>query len=220
MEEDTLALTSFGTSLSINTTLRNSIQSEISTLDAASLALSKAIASETSIQRSIRKDMERAKREMMEISREGGEVVENEVVHSNVARGWKEEVSGMRSILNEFVVSSEEENQGEQGMKLIPKMKMEIQTKKREHAALRRELEGYKSTVANLEDETSRIQAESGRLNAQNSKLQGEVEKKRMELEGEMRRNGRVKEAIGRSRGNSGGFARAIADKVSLIVPG
>ena len=26
----------------------------------------------------------------------------------------------------------------------------------------------------------------------------------------------RVKEAIGRSRGNSGGFARAIAEKVSL----
>jgi hypothetical protein len=163
--------------------------------------------------------MERAKREMMEISREGGEVVENEVVHSNVCRGWKEEVAGMQEILKEFSVVSEDEgedNNGQQGrgMKLIPKMKMMIQTKNREHVSLRRELEGYKSTVANLDDETSRIQVESGRLNAQNSKLQGEVEKKRMELEGEMRRNGRVKEAIGRSRGNSGGFARAIADKV------
>ncbi|KAL3764844.1 hypothetical protein ACHAWO_006028 [Cyclotella atomus] len=216
MEKDTLALTTFGTSLSLTTTLRNSIQSEISTLDAASLALSKAIASESSIQRSIRKEMERAKREMMEISREGGEVVENEVVHSNVCRGWKEEVAGMQEILREFSVVSDDEGDngdGQGGMKLIPKMKMMIQTKNREHVSLRRELEGYKSTVANLDDETSRIQVESGRLNAQNSKLQGEVEKKRMELEGETRRNGRVKEAIGRSRGKSGGFARAIADK-------
>jgi hypothetical protein len=39
---------------------------------------------------------------------------------------------------------------------------------------------------------------------------------KKAEYEGEVRRNGRVKEAIGRSRGMSGGFARGIADKVSF----
>jgi chromosome segregation ATPase len=215
MEEETLALTSFGTSLSLSTTLRHSIQSEITSLDASSAALLKNIQNETSIQRGIAKEMERAKREMTELKRGGGDVVENNVVASNVARGWREDLErGIRAALAEFTVVSDNDDDDESKERFMPRQKKILKEKQERISALERELSETNSTLASLEEETNRIQGELQRLNAQNSKMAGEVEKRRIECEGEMRRNVRVKEAIGRSRGNSGMFARGIADKV------
>ena len=158
--------------------------------------------------------MERAKREMTELKRGGGDVVESNVVSGGIARGWREDVEKeLKGALNIFTAVSDDE--GEE-VRFLPKQKQVLRAKQEKISCLERELSHEFSTVANFDEETKRIQGDLERLNAQKSKVTGEMEKKRMEYEGEVRRNGRVKEAIGRSRGNSGGFARGIADKVSV----
>eukprot|EP00956_Cyclotella_meneghiniana_P044145 scaffold303612_cov56-Cyclotella_meneghiniana.AAC.1 len=157
--------------------------------------------------------MERAKREMSELKRGGGDVVDSNVMMGDVARGWREDVeSGIRAVLSGFSVVSEDED-GEENVPFVRKQKQMLKSKQMNIAALEEELVNAKSALSNLDEETNRIQVDLERLNQQNSKVAGEMEKKKIEREGEVRRNGRVKEAIGRSRGNSGGFARAIAEK-------
>ena len=191
MEEEALALTSFGTSLSLSTTLRHTIQNEITALDSSSAALSKNIQNETSIQRGIAKEMERAKREMSELKRGGGDVVESNVMMGDVARGWREDVeSGIRAVLSGFSVVSEDED-GEENVPFLRKQKQMLKSKQMNIAALEEELVNAKSALSNLDEETNRIQVDLERLNQQNSKVAGEMEKKKIEREGEVRRNGR-----------------------------
>lgn len=192
MEEEALALTSFGTSLSLSTTLRHTIQNEITTLDSSSSALSKNIQNETSIQRGIAKEMERAKREMTELKRGGGDVVDSNVMMGEVAKGWREDVeSGIRAVLSGFSVVSSDEEDGEENVPFLRKQKQILKSKQMNIAALEEELVNTKSTLSNLDEETNRIQIDLERLNQQNSKVAGELEKKKIEREGEVRRNGR-----------------------------
>ena len=163
------------------------------------------------------KEMERAKREMTELKRGGGDVVECNAVEGNVNRGWKEgEMKEIASSLDGFGVVSDDE----ESLRYIPGKLKELRVKQQAIRGIGKELEAAKVTLKELNEETVRISGESERLNPKNGKVQGELEKRKIELEGEVRRNVRVKEAIGRSRQNSGAYARGIADKVrsSLVV--
>ncbi|KAL3784417.1 hypothetical protein HJC23_001301 [Cyclotella cryptica] len=217
MEEETVALTSFGAALSLSTTLRHSIQSEITQLDSSSATLSKTIQNEQSIQRGIQKEMERAKREMGELKRGGGDIVESCVVGGGMLSGWRDLLEGeMKSMLDgpkcTAAISDNEEGDG-QCVKFLPRQKSVLKSKKDAIASLGAELSGTLSAIAQLNEETNRIHSELNRLNQQNVKVVDEAEKKRVEYEAEARRNARVKDAIGRSRAMSGAFARGIAEK-------
>lgn len=135
--------------------------------------------------------MERAKREMSELKRGGGDVVESNVMMGDVARGWREDVeSGIRAVLSGFSVVSEDED-GEENVPFLRKQKQMLKSKQMNIAALEEELVNAKSALSNLDEETNRIQVDLERLNQQNSKVAGEMEKKKIEREGEVRRNGR-----------------------------
>lgn len=219
MEEETLALTSFGAALSLSTTLRHSIQSEITQLDSSVAALSKTIQNEQSIQRGIQKEMERAKREMGELKRGGGDIVEMCVVGGGVMSGWRDLLEGeLKSMLDgpkgTDAVVDDDDKDG-QSTKFLPRQKSILKSKKDAIASLGIELSGMLSTITQLDEETNRFHSDLNRLNQQNVEVAEEVEKRRVEYEVEVRRNTRVKEAIARSRAMSGSFARGIADKVS-----
>jgi hypothetical protein len=111
-------------------------------------------------------------------------------------------------------VGDVEEEDG-QSTKFLPRQKSILKSKKDAIASLGTELSGMLSAITQLDEETNRIHSDLNRLNHQNAKVGEEVEKRRVEYEAEVRRNARVKEAIGRSRAMSGAFARGIADKVS-----
>ncbi|KAL7489532.1 hypothetical protein ACHAW6_015159 [Cyclotella cf. meneghiniana] len=161
--------------------------------------------------------MERAKREMGELKRGGGDIVEMCVVGGGVMSGWRDLLEGeLKSMLDgpksTDAVVDDDDKDG-QSTKFLPRQKSILKSKKDAIASLGTELSGMLSTITQLDEETNRFHSDLNRLNQQNVEVAEEVEKRRVEYEVEVRRNTRVKEAIARSRAMSGSFARGIADQ-------
>ena len=138
-------------------------------------------------------------------------------VGGEVSKGWREQLEReMKAALDGINAITDDENEENEPARFLPRQKSALKSKIEGFESMASDLDRANATVAALEEETKRIHYDLHRLDSQNSKVLDELERKKAEYEGEVRRNGRVKEAIGRSRGMSRGFARGIADKVSF----